>query len=70
MKLLNKHLELFQQHNVKLLSISSDSPQNMNRLQQKYKFNLAFISDPRAKIAKSYKVSVYEQLGETPLRSL
>ncbi|MFX1375506.1 MAG: peroxiredoxin family protein [Promethearchaeota archaeon] len=56
LKLLTEHLEEFEKHNVKLISIASDSIRLLRKFKEENNFKVDMISDRGAKIAREYGV--------------
>ncbi|MFW9826651.1 MAG: peroxiredoxin family protein [Candidatus Thorarchaeota archaeon] len=56
LRLLTDKIDKFQQRNIKLISIASDSVRLLRKFKEENKFKIDMISDRGAKIAKEYGV--------------
>jgi peroxiredoxin len=54
--LLNENLSEFTNRGIKLISISNDSTRKVKKMIEKNEFNITFLVDRGARIAKSYNV--------------
>jgi peroxiredoxin len=59
LRILTDNIEKFQQRNIKLISIASDSNRLLRNFKEENKFSVDMISDRGAKIAKEYGVYWY-----------
>lgn len=62
--LLTDNIQVFQQRNIKLISIASDSVRLLREFKEKYNFSIDFVSDRGAKIAKKYDVYCFAPVAE------
>jgi peroxiredoxin len=67
--LLNEHLDDFNKHNIKLISISTDSLNQLKQYQKENGLEFPQISDRGAKIAQLFDVDIYDKIGEKNIKS-
>jgi len=62
-------LDDFNKHNIKLISISTDSKNQLKQYKEENDLGFLHISDRGAKIAQMFNIDVYDNVGEKNIKS-